>query len=95
MQLHASPASGEPGRVAIILQAAPAPSIAPLISATYGLTARERELTGLVLKGCKTSEIAERLYISPHTVQGHLKAIFAKTGVRSRRELVARLSPLA
>ena len=87
LPLHALPAPGAPGRVAIILQAAPAPSIAPLISATYGLTA-------LVLKGCKSSEISDRLYISPHTVQGHLKAIFAKTGVRGRRELVARLSAL-
>jgi DNA-binding CsgD family transcriptional regulator len=92
IQVLGSPAlGGDPGRVAVILQAATIPSIAPLISAAYGLTARERELTDLVLRGCATAEIARRLFISPHTVQGHLKAIFAKTGVRSRRDLVSRV----
>lgn len=91
VHVHAAPVSGDEPRVAIIMQAATSPAIAPLISATYGLSARERELTELVLEGCGTGEIAERLYISPHTVQGHLKSIFMKTGVRSRRELVARI----
>jgi DNA-binding CsgD family transcriptional regulator len=92
IQVLGSPAlGGDPGRVAIILQAATIPSIAPLISAAYGLTARERELTDLVLQGCGTAEIARQLFISPHTVQGHLKSIFAKTGVRSRRDLVGRV----
>ncbi len=91
VHIHAAPTSGDEPQVAIILQAATSPVIAPLISVTYELTARERELTELVLQGCGTSEIADRLYISPHTVQGHLKSIFAKTGVRSRRELVTRI----
>ncbi|WP_210583712.1 helix-turn-helix transcriptional regulator [Streptomyces sp. GESEQ-35] len=92
VEVHASPVSGgAPGRIAVILQSATAPSVAPLLSAAYGLTARERELVDLVLQGCGTGEIATRLFISPHTVQGHLKSIFAKTGVRSRRELVTRV----
>ena len=92
IQVHASPMSGGPaGRVAIIVQAATSPEIAPLISATYGFTGRERELIELVLRGHGTGEIAAELFISPHTVQGHLKSIFAKAGVRSRRELVGRV----
>ncbi|HKN52451.1 MAG TPA: helix-turn-helix transcriptional regulator [Amycolatopsis sp.] len=91
IQIVGSPATGAPGRVAVILQAATPPSIAPLISAAYGLTARERELTELVRNGCDTAEIAARLFISRHTVQEHLKSVFAKTGVRSRRELVTRV----
>jgi DNA-binding CsgD family transcriptional regulator len=87
--LHASAASGtQPGRVAVILQSATPASIAPLIAAAYGLTKRERELTELILQGHVTGDIATRLLLSPHTVQEHLKSIFAKTGVHSRRELV-------
>jgi DNA-binding CsgD family transcriptional regulator len=87
--VDASAASGAAaGRVAIVLQAATPASLAPLIAAAHGLTRRERELTELVLQGCGTAEIAAALFVSPLTVQGHLQTIFAKVGVRSRRELV-------
>ena len=53
----------------------------------YGLTKQEQALTGLVCRGLSTSEIADRLHITPNTIQDHLKSIFEKTGVHSRREL--------
>jgi DNA-binding CsgD family transcriptional regulator len=43
------------------------------------------------MQGLSTNEIADCLHVTAYTVQDHVKAIFAKVGVRSRRELVAQL----
>ncbi len=78
-------------RVAVIVEPAHPARIISLLMAAYGLTERERDLTRLVLQGCSTAEIAADLVVSPHTVQQHLKSIFDKTGVRSRRDLVGKV----
>ena len=57
----------------------------------YGLTQREQQLTRLVLQGFSTIDIADHLVISVHTVQGHLRNVFTKTGVRARRDLVTKI----
>ena len=90
--LHgASLVGGGRARVAVIVEPAHPARITPLLMSAYGLTEREQEVTRLVLQGDSTAEIAGRLCISPHTVQEHLKRIFEKTGVRSRRELAGKV----
>lgn len=78
-------------RVAVIVEPAHPGRIYPLLVAAYGLTERERDVTRLVLEGSSTRQIAHHLVISVGTVQQHLKAIFDKTGVRSRRDLVGKV----
>jgi DNA-binding CsgD family transcriptional regulator len=88
--LHAAATDGQ--RVAVIVQPARGAELVPLLLSRYALTRAEQEVTELVLQGRSTKEIACDLVISPHTVQDRLKAVFEKVGVRSRRELVARLN---
>jgi DNA-binding CsgD family transcriptional regulator len=78
-------------RIAVIVEPAHPAHISPLLMSAYGLTEREEDVTRLVLQGNSTAEIAERLVLSPHTVQQHLKSVFDKTGVRSRRDLVGKV----
>lgn len=89
LTLDATPLLDEPDAVAIVLRPATAPSLLPLRLRAAGLTAREREIALALLRGDDTGTIAASLHLSPWTVQDHLKAIFAKTGVRSRRAFVA------
>lgn len=83
-------AGADPSDVAVFIEPARAPQMAPLIAAAYSLTEREQDVLRLVLGGAASSEIATTLCVTAYTVQDHLKAIFAKVGVRSRRDLVAR-----
>ncbi|HEX4812374.1 MAG TPA: helix-turn-helix transcriptional regulator [Nonomuraea sp.] len=82
---------GPEAPVAVTLEMARAPEMAPLIAAAYGLTERERRVTELVARGHSTNQIAGLLHLSAYTVQDHLKSIFEKTGTGSRGDLVARL----
>jgi len=78
-------------RVAVIVEVAHPARISALLMAAYQLTPREQEVTRLVLQGSSTAQIADALSISAGTVQQHLKNVFEKTGVRSRRDLVGKV----
>jgi DNA-binding CsgD family transcriptional regulator len=92
---HASvltdPRTGAPDQIAVVLEPANAVEVVPIIVEAFGLTAREREVVTCITRGMDTGEIAAHLFLSPHTVRDHCKAIFEKVGVTSRGELVARL----
>ncbi len=75
--------------IAVIIEEAIPSELAPVIMLAYGLTPQERVVTGLVARGLSTAAIAAELHISGDTVGDHLKAVFHKTGVSSRTELVA------
>lgn len=84
-------AGGGEASTAIIIEEAKAAEIAPIIVSAYRLSEREAEVTRLILHGLSTKEIAAEMYLSAYTVQDYLKSIFDKVGVRSRRQLAARL----
>jgi DNA-binding CsgD family transcriptional regulator len=82
--------SATDGRLAIIVQSADGPDVLEAAMRSQGLTAREREIAGLLVAGRSNKEIAAALELSPHTVSDHLKAIFERTGARNRAEVASR-----
>jgi DNA-binding CsgD family transcriptional regulator len=92
--LQASPLIGAgDAEIAVAIEPAAGDQLIGLLLAAYGMSTRERQICREVIAGRSTADIAGRLFISPNTVQDHLKSIFRKVGVRSRGELVARLRP--
>jgi two-component system response regulator DesR len=54
------------------------------------LSEREKEVLDLIAAGSTNREIAERLYLSPHTVKEHTSALYRKLSARNRAEAVQR-----
>jgi DNA-binding CsgD family transcriptional regulator len=88
--IHASCLS-EGEATAVVIEPAKASEVAPLIVDAYELTPRETDVTRALARGLTTNEIARELHLSRYTVQDHLKAVYEKTGVSSRGELVAKM----
>jgi DNA-binding CsgD family transcriptional regulator len=59
--------------------------------AAGGLTRTEHAVVDLIVAGCSDREIAEKLFISAHTVRSHITHIFEKLDVGSRVEIVSRM----
>jgi DNA-binding NarL/FixJ family response regulator len=71
----------------------PAPG-APLVPGPEALTRQESEVLDLVREGLSNRAIAERLFLSVKTVEGHLTTIYGKLGVTSRTQMLAMLAGL-
>jgi DNA-binding CsgD family transcriptional regulator/PAS domain-containing protein len=88
LAMAASPLDGgEKGMVVVVVQ--PAAEEGPLEIAlrAHGVSAREREVVTLAIRGRSAREIAERLYLSTSTVEDHLKSVYRKTGTSGRAHL--------
>lgn len=80
------------GQTAVLLEPAHRSDVAPLLLHLHELTPRERQVAQHLLTGRSTADIAADLWITPDTLRGHVKSVFAKLGVNSRPELFARLA---
>jgi DNA-binding CsgD family transcriptional regulator len=65
-----------------------------LLAVQPALTSRERQVAELAAGGVRSREIADRLYLSPRTVENHLQRVYSKLGVNGRVELAPALRSL-
>ena len=93
LRLCASRLSGSSGehRIGVVVEPVEARVTAPLLLLAHGLSPREAQVATLVLRGAATTVIADTLHITGNTVQDHLKTVFDKIGVHSRRDLVSHI----
>lgn len=87
LRVEATPGDGD-GTIAVVLtpEQPPAP---PEIPDDWPLTAQERAVVTLLLRGFGNRQLAERLNISENTVEAHLRHAYEKLGVHSRSQLAA------
>jgi DNA-binding CsgD family transcriptional regulator len=88
--LRAARLSGLAATIAVTMEETSSADRLEIFALAYGLTHRENELLSALATGRDTRELARLMFLAETTVQDHLKAIFAKTGARNRRTLLAR-----
>jgi DNA-binding CsgD family transcriptional regulator len=95
MTVYASPLEGHDTQVVVVLDTPEPDELTSLALSAHGLTPAQTRVAALVLRGRSTQQIVNELGISGYTVQEHLRRVFDKFGVGSRRELVAALTTRA
>jgi len=89
VMIEAAPLEGDAdGKIAVTVRGAAPTETFDVLCRAYALTQRERDVVTALVAGLDTRAVTERLFISSHTVQDHLKSVFEKIGVHSRRELL-------
>jgi len=92
VEVRAARLDPEPDRgatIAVTIEPTTPARRAEIYCRTLGLTPRETELVGRLVSGADTRQTARALGIGEQTVNDHLRAVFAKSGVNSRRQLIA------
>jgi len=84
------PLADRAATIVVTIEEASASERLELFGRAFGLSAREYELFGLLATGCDTRTMARQMSLSEHTVQDHLKSIFAKTGAHDRVTVLSR-----
>jgi DNA-binding CsgD family transcriptional regulator len=84
------PPAERPATIVVTIEEASASERLELFGRAFGLTAREYELFGLLATGSDTRSMARQMSLSEHTIQDHLKSIFAKTGAHDRVTVLSR-----
>jgi DNA-binding NarL/FixJ family response regulator len=84
-----APVSGA-ATLVVTIEEASAAERTDLFSRAFGLSAREHEVLGLLAAGSDTRAMARQMSLSEHTIQDHLKSIFAKTGAHDRVTVLSR-----
>jgi DNA-binding CsgD family transcriptional regulator len=79
-----------PATLVVTIEEASAADRLELFGRALGLTPRESELLSLLATGSDTRAMARQMALSEHTIQDHLKSIFAKTGARDRVTVLSR-----
>lgn len=76
--------------IAVTIEPTPPLDRAEVFARAHGLGPRERQVLDQLIGGADTRLVARALGLSEHTVQDHVKALFAKTGTQARPQLVSR-----
>ena len=76
--------------IVVTIEEASASERLEIFGRAFGLSVREYELIGLLATGCDTRMMARQMSLSEHTIQDHLKSIFAKTGAHDRVNVLSR-----
>lgn len=87
-----APVDHDPAHIAVSMEETTATDRCDLFSRSHAMTAREDEVLRLLVAGADTRAVAAELFLSEHTVNDHVKAVLAKSGLTGRQALLARVA---
>lgn len=87
----ADPSTTAPAEIAVTIELTSPADRAAIYASSHGFTRRESEVLERLLAGADSRDLAHGLHLAENTVQDHFKSMFAKTGTRSRRQLIGQV----